>query len=80
MVRGKNVLGMLMQNVFALGILAILWVAVVFSLAFGDAGNAGSRTGERDAERSDVRSRQVLSVVARRAAARSWNSGSLRSR
>ena len=41
MVRGKNVLGMLMQNIFAMGILAILWVAVVFSLAFGDAGNAG---------------------------------------
>src|SRR3954463_14050967 len=41
MVRGKNVLGMLMQNIFAMGILAVLWVAVVFSLAFGDAGNAG---------------------------------------
>ncbi len=41
MVRGKNVLGMLMQNFFAMGILAILWVAVVFSLAFGDAGNGG---------------------------------------
>ena len=41
MVRGKNVLGMLMQNFFAMGILAVLWVAVVFSLAFGDAGNAG---------------------------------------
>ena len=41
MVRGKNVLGMLMQNFFAMGILAILWVAIVFSLAFGDAGNGG---------------------------------------
>ncbi len=41
MVRGKNVLGMLMQNIFAMGILAILWVAIVFTLAFGDAGNAG---------------------------------------
>ena len=41
MVRGKNVLGMLMQNIFAMGILAILWAFVVFSLAFGDAGNAG---------------------------------------
>ena len=41
MVRGKNVLGMLMQNIFAMGLLAILWAAVVFSLAFGDAGNAG---------------------------------------
>jgi Amt family ammonium transporter len=41
MVRGKNVLGMLMQNVFAMGLLAILWVAVVFSLAFGAAGNGG---------------------------------------
>jgi ammonium transporter, Amt family len=41
MVRGKNVLGMLMQNIFAMGLLAVLWVAVVFSLAFGDAGNEG---------------------------------------
>jgi Amt family ammonium transporter len=41
MVRGKNVLGMLMQNIFAMGLLAVLWVAIVFSLAFGDAGNAG---------------------------------------
>lgn len=41
MVRSKNVLGMLMQNIFAMGLLAVLWVAVVFSLAFGDAGNAG---------------------------------------
>jgi Amt family ammonium transporter len=41
MVRGKNVLGMLMQNLFAMGLLAVLWVAVAFSLAFGDAGNAG---------------------------------------
>jgi Amt family ammonium transporter len=41
MVRGKNVLGMLMQNFFAMGILGVLWLAVVFSLAFGDAGNGG---------------------------------------
>jgi ammonium transporter, Amt family len=41
MVRSKNVLGMLMQNIFAMGLLAVLWVAVVFSIAFGDAGNAG---------------------------------------
>jgi Amt family ammonium transporter len=41
MVRGKNVLGMLMQNIFAMGVLAILWAFVVFSLAFGDSGNGG---------------------------------------
>ncbi|HUP76132.1 MAG TPA: ammonium transporter [Acidimicrobiales bacterium] len=41
MVRSKNVLTMLMQNFFAMGILAILWAAIAFSLAFGDAGNAG---------------------------------------
>jgi len=41
MVRAKNVLGMLMQNIFAMGVLAVLWVVVVFSLAFGDAGNGG---------------------------------------
>ena len=41
MVRAKNVLGMLMQNFFAMGILAILWAAIVFSLAFGNAGDGG---------------------------------------
>jgi ammonium transporter, Amt family len=41
MVRGKNVLGMLMQNIFAMGLLAVLWAAVAFSLAFGGAGNEG---------------------------------------
>jgi Amt family ammonium transporter len=41
MVRGKNVLGMLMQNIFAMGLMAVLWVAVVFSLAFGNAGDGG---------------------------------------
>ncbi|MDP1819445.1 MAG: ammonium transporter [Acidimicrobiales bacterium] len=41
MVRGKNVLAMLMQNFFAMGLIAVLWAAIVFSLAFGDAGNAG---------------------------------------
>ena len=41
MVRSKNVLGMLMQNIFAMGILAIVWVAIAFSLAFGKAGDAG---------------------------------------
>ncbi|MGQ0618171.1 MAG: ammonium transporter [Acidimicrobiia bacterium] len=41
MVRAKNVLAMLMQNFFAMGLLAIVWVAIVFSLAFGDAGNGG---------------------------------------
>ncbi|MSW21432.1 MAG: ammonia channel protein, partial [Actinobacteria bacterium] len=35
MVRSKNVLGMLMQNVFAMGLISILWVFVGFSLAFG---------------------------------------------
>ncbi len=41
MVRSKNVLGMLMQNFFAMGILAVLWCAIAFSLSFGDAGNEG---------------------------------------
>jgi Amt family ammonium transporter len=41
MVRSKNVLGMLMQNYFAMGILAVLWVCIVFSLAFGNAGDGG---------------------------------------
>jgi len=35
MVRSKNVLGMLMQNVFAMGLITVLWAVVGFSLAFG---------------------------------------------
>ena len=35
MVRSKNVLGMLMQNFFALGIVSVLWAIVGYSLAFG---------------------------------------------
>jgi Amt family ammonium transporter len=41
MVRTKNVLGMLMQNFFAMGLIAVIWALVAFTLAFGDAGNAG---------------------------------------
>src|SRR4051812_17617759 len=38
MVRTKNVLGMLMQNFFSLGIVSVLWAVVGFSLAFGGTG------------------------------------------
>ncbi|MGZ4694273.1 MAG: ammonium transporter [Acidimicrobiales bacterium] len=41
MVRARNVLGMLMQNFFAMGLLAVVWVVIAFSLAFGDFGNGG---------------------------------------
>ena len=41
MVRAKNVLAMLMQHFFAMGIVTVLWVLFGYSLAFGDAGNAG---------------------------------------
>src|SRR6185295_13952162 len=41
MVRSKNVLAMLMQNFFAMGIVTVLWVVIGYTLAFGDAGNAG---------------------------------------
>ena len=39
MVRSKNVLGMLMQNIFAMGIISTIWAIVGFSLVFGDSGN-----------------------------------------
>ncbi|MHB1924935.1 MAG: ammonium transporter, partial [Acidimicrobiales bacterium] len=40
MVRSKNVLGMIMQSFFCMGIVTVLWVLVGFSLAFGpDAGH-----------------------------------------
>ena len=35
MVRSKNMLGMLMQNFFSMGLVSVLWVLVGFSLAFG---------------------------------------------
>ncbi|MCU1498779.1 MAG: amtB [Acidimicrobiales bacterium] len=35
MVRSKNFLAMLMQNFFAMGLLAVLWALVGYSLAFG---------------------------------------------
>jgi Amt family ammonium transporter len=38
MVRSKNVLGMLMQNFFCMGLVSVLWTLVVFSLAFGGEG------------------------------------------
>ncbi|MDP9071420.1 MAG: ammonium transporter [Actinomycetota bacterium] len=36
MVRSKNVLGMLMQNFFSMGLVSVLWALVAFSLAFGE--------------------------------------------
>ena len=42
MVRSKNVLGMLMQNYVTIGIVSVLWVLLVYSIAFGkDAGVHG---------------------------------------
>ena len=38
MVRSKNILGMLMQNIFAMGLISVLWAAIGFSLAFGGDG------------------------------------------
>src|SRR5207342_974529 len=38
MVRGKNVLAMLMQNYVTIGVVSVVWVIAQFSLAFG-AGN-----------------------------------------
>jgi Amt family ammonium transporter len=41
MVRTKNVLAMLMQNIFAMGVVTVLWVVFGYSLAFGGFGNGG---------------------------------------
>ncbi len=41
MVRSKNFLTMLMQNFFAMGLLAVLWAVLGYSLAFGNAGDGG---------------------------------------
>ena len=37
MVRSRHVLGMLMQNVFAIGLISVIWAVVGFSLAFSGA-------------------------------------------
>ena len=39
MVRAKNVLSMLMNNIFCLGIVSVLWVVVAYSLSFGGTGS-----------------------------------------
>jgi Amt family ammonium transporter len=39
MVRTKNILSMLMNNFFALGIVSVLWAVVAYSLAFGGTGD-----------------------------------------
>ena len=39
MVRSKNVLGMLMQNIFAMGLISVIWAVIGFSLAFGGDGS-----------------------------------------
>jgi Amt family ammonium transporter len=41
MVRSKNVLGMLMQNFFAMGLMAVLWALLGFTIAFGNFGDGG---------------------------------------
>ena len=41
MVRSKNFLALLMQNFFAIGLLAVLWVVLGASLAFGNLGDGG---------------------------------------
>ena len=38
MVRSKNVLGMLMQNIFAMGLISTIWAIIGFSIAFGGDG------------------------------------------
>jgi ammonium transporter, Amt family len=35
MVRAKNVLGMLMQNFFCIGLISVVWVLITYSLSFG---------------------------------------------
>jgi len=41
MVRTKNVLGMLMMNVYCMGVVPIVWVVIGFTLAFGAMGDGG---------------------------------------
>ena len=52
MVRAKNVLGMLMQNVFCLGIVSILWAVVCYSLVFGGTGRSSATSTSRSSRTS----------------------------
>jgi Amt family ammonium transporter len=54
MVRSKNVLGMLMQNFFSMGLVSVLWVLIGFSLAFGDDVGGGLLGGLNFAGLKDV--------------------------
>ena len=47
MVRSKNVLGMLMQNFFCMGLVSVAWALFVFSLAFGGTGRFIGDFGSR---------------------------------
>jgi ammonium transporter, Amt family len=54
MVRSKNVLGMLMQNFFSMGLVSVLWVLIGFTLAFGDDLGGGLLGGFNFAGLKDV--------------------------
>jgi ammonium transporter, Amt family len=41
MTRSKNVLNMLMMNLYCVGIIPVLWIILGFTLAFGSSGDAG---------------------------------------
>src|SRR6476620_10702434 len=41
MVRSKNFLGMLMQNFFCIGLMAVLWALIGYTIACGTIGNGG---------------------------------------
>jgi len=41
MTRSKNILNMLMMNLYCMGIIPVLWVILGFTLAFGASGDAG---------------------------------------
>ena len=52
MVRSKNVLGMLMQNYFAIGLISVLWALLGFTIAFG--GTGPGRPAEERRQRGEV--------------------------
>jgi len=69
MVRSKNLLGMLMQNFFAMGLVSVLWVLVGFSLAFGPDVGGGllgdlSMAGLKDIANADLGFAAPLTIPA----------------
>ena len=72
MVRSKNVLGMLLQNVFAMGLVSVLWAAIGFSLECDAIAHGFHDTSYRSSGRRPV-FLAIFASMAGPTSSRSWN-------